>query len=81
MFKLYLEKVEESDQIGNTHWIIEKARECQKNIYFYFIDYTKTIDYVDHKKLWKILKEVNLCVVVRAYRQGDYSRGRCTHSR
>ena len=60
MFKLYLEKVEESDQIGNTHWIIEKARECQKNIYFYFIDYTKTIDYVDHKKLWKILRDGNI---------------------
>ena len=60
MFKLYLEKVEESDQIGNTHWIIEKARECQKNIYFYLIDYTKTIDYVDHKKLWKILRDGNI---------------------
>ena len=45
------------DQIANTHRIIEKTRELQKNIYFCFIDYTKTFDYVDHNKLWKILKE------------------------
>ena len=45
------------DQIANLRWIIEKARECQKNIYFCFIDYTKAFDYVDHHKLWKILKE------------------------
>ena len=44
------------DQIANIHWIIEKAREFQKNICF--IDYTKAIDYVDHNKLWKILKEM-----------------------
>ena len=44
------------DQIANIHWIIEKAREFQKNIYFCFIDYAKTFDYVDHSKLWKILK-------------------------
>ena len=44
------------DQIANIHWIIEKARECQKNIYF--IDYTKVFDYMDHNKLWKILKEM-----------------------
>ena len=41
MFKLYLEKAEESDQIANIRWIIEKAREFQKNIYFCFIDYAK----------------------------------------
>ena len=41
-------------QIVNIHWIIEKAREFQKNIYFSFIDYPKFFDYVDHKKLWKI---------------------------
>ena len=44
------------DQIANVHWIIEKAREFQKNIYFCFIDYAKTFDYVEHNKLWKILK-------------------------
>ena len=42
------------DQIANIQWIIEKAREFQKNIYFSFIDYPKFFDYVDHKKLWKI---------------------------
>ena len=42
------------DQIANIHWIIEKARDFQKNIYFCFIDYAKAFDYVDHNKLWKI---------------------------
>ena len=46
------------DQIANIHWIIEKAREFQKNIYSCFIDYVKAFDCVDHKKLWKILKEM-----------------------
>ena len=46
------------DQIANIHLIIKKAREFQKNIYFCFIDYAKAFDYVDHKKLWKILKEM-----------------------
>ena len=46
------------DQIANIHWIIEKAREYQKNIYFCFIDYAKSFDCVDHNKLWKILKEM-----------------------
>ena len=46
------------DQIANIHWIIEKAREFQKNIYFYFIDYTKAFDCVDHNQLWNILKEM-----------------------
>ena len=45
------------DQIANIRWIIKKAREFQKNIYFCFIDYTKAFDCVDHNKLWKILKE------------------------
>ena len=45
------------DQIANICWIIEKAREFQKNIYFCFVDYAKAFDYVDHHKLWKILKE------------------------
>ena len=48
------------DQIANACWIIEKAREFQKNIYFCFTDYAKAFDCVDHKKLWKILKEVGI---------------------
>ena len=48
------------DQIANIHWIIERAREFQKNIYFCFIDYTKAFDWVDHNKLWKILKEMGI---------------------
>ena len=48
------------DNIANIHWIIEKVREFQKNIYFYFIDYAKAFDCVDHNKLWKILKEMGL---------------------
>ena len=48
------------DQIVNIHWIIEKAREFQKNIYFCFIDYGKALDCVDHNKLWKILKEMGI---------------------
>jgi len=48
------------DQIANIHWIIEMAREFQKNIYFCFIDYAKAFDCVDHKKLWKILKEMGI---------------------
>ena len=57
MFKLDLEKAEETDQIANTCRTIEKAKEFQKNIYFCFIDYAKAFDCVDHNKLWKILKE------------------------
>ena len=45
------------DQIANIRWIIQKAREFQKDIYFCFIDYTKAFDYVDHNKLWKILRD------------------------
>ena len=48
------------DQIANISWIIEKAREFQKNIYFCFIDYAKAFDCVDHNKLWKILKEMGI---------------------
>ena len=55
---LVFEKAEEPrDQIANFHWIIEKAREFQKNISFCFIDYAKVFDCVDHNELWKILKE------------------------
>ena len=60
MFKLGLEKAGTRDQIANIHWIIEKAREYQKNIYFCFIDYAKAFDCVDHNTLWKILKEVGI---------------------
>ena len=48
------------DQIATIHWIIEKAREFQKNIYFCFIDYAKAFDCVDQNKLWKILKEMGI---------------------
>ena len=48
------------DEIANIHWIIIKAREFQKNIYFCYIDYAKAFDYVDHNKLWKILKEMGI---------------------
>ena len=47
-------------QMANICWIIEKAREFQKNIYFSFMDYAKAFDCVDHKKLWKILKEMGI---------------------
>ena len=72
MFKLDLEKAEEKkkekkrkgrgtrDQIANIHWIIEKAREFQKNVYFCFIEYAKCFDCVGHNKLWKILKEMGI---------------------
>ena len=48
------------DQIANILWIIEKTREFQKNIYFCFTDYAKVFDWVDHNKLWKILKEMGI---------------------
>ena len=60
------------DQIANIHWIMEKAREFQKNIYFCFMDYAKAFDCVDYNKLWKILKEMGLvdhptCVLRNLY--------------
>ena len=48
------------DQIAKIRWIIKKARELQKNIYFHFIDYAETFDFVDHNKLWEILKEMGI---------------------
>ena len=51
---------ETRDQIANIHWVIEKAREFQKNMYFCFIDYTKAFDCVDHNRLWKILQEMEI---------------------
>ena len=60
------------DQIANIHWIMEKAREFQKNIYFCFIDYAKAFDYVDHNKLGEILKEMGrpdhlICLWINLY--------------
>ena len=49
-----------TDQIANIRWIMEKASEFQKNIYFCFIDHAKAFECVDHKKLWKILKEMGI---------------------
>ena len=60
MYKLNLEKVGTRDQIANICWIIEKGREFQKNIYFCYIDYTKSLDCVDHSKLWKIFREMGI---------------------
>ena len=60
MFKLVLEKAEQPDQIANIRWIMKKAREFQKNIYFCFIDYAKAFDCVDHSKFWKILNEMGV---------------------
>ena len=51
---------ETRNQIANIRWIIKKAREFQKNIYFCFIDYAQAFDCVDHNKLWKILKEMGI---------------------
>ena len=60
MFKLDLEKAEDPNQIANIYWIIEKAREFQKSIYFCFIDNAKVFDCVDHNQLWKILKGMGI---------------------
>ena len=60
MFKLDLEEAEEPEikLPTSTDWVIKKARESQKSIYFCFIDYAKAFDCVDHNKLWKILQEM-----------------------
>ena len=60
MFKMDLEKAEEPEIKFNIRWIIKKAREFQKNIYFCLIDYAEAFDCVDHNKLWKILKEMGI---------------------
>ena len=61
MFKLVLKKGRGTRyQIANIRWIMEKARELQKNIYFCFIDYAKAFDCVDPNKLWKILREMGI---------------------
>ena len=58
--EIILSLISTHDQIANICWIIEKAKEFQKNIYFCFIDYAKAFDYVDLNKLWKILKEMGI---------------------
>ena len=60
MFKLDLEVRGTRNLIAKIHWIIEKAREFQKNIYFCFIDYANAFDCVDHNKLWNILKKMGI---------------------
>ena len=61
IFQLVLEKAEDiSDPTAYIHWVIQKAKEFQKNIYFCFIDYAKAFDCVDHNKLWKVPKEMGI---------------------
>ena len=55
------------DQFANICWIIEKARKFQRNIYFCFIDYTKAFDYVDHNKLWKIIKQMGIQTILPSW--------------
>ena len=73
------------DQIANIPWIIEKAREFQKNIYFCFIDHTKVIDCVDHNKLWKILQETripnHLTYLLRSLYAGQEATVRTRHGK
>ena len=71
------------DQIANIRWIMEKAREFQKNIYFCFVDYVNDFDCVDHNKLWKILQEVGIpyhytCLLRNLY-AGQEATGRTGH--
>ena len=61
------------DPIANICWIIKKAREFQKNIYFCFIDYAKAFDCVDHNKLWKILKEMGLPLYLTCFIRNLYA--------
>ena len=71
------------DQIANIHWIIEKARVFQKNTYLYFIDYAKAFDCVDHKKLWKIIQEMeipdHLTCLLRSLYAGQEAKVRTGH--
>ena len=71
------------DQIANIRWIMEKAREFQKNVYYGFIDYAKAFDCVDHNKLWKILQEMRIpdyltCLLRNLY-AGHEATGRTRH--
>ena len=83
MFKLDLEKAETRDQVANIHWITEKAREFQRNIYFCFIDYAKDFDCVEHNKLWKIFKEMgiphHLTCLLRNHYPGQEATVRTRH--
>ena len=81
--RLFLKGRGTRDQIANIHWIIEKAKEFQKNIYFCFIDYTKAFDCVDYNKLWKILQEMGIpdhltCLLRNVY-AGQEARVRTGH--
>ena len=71
------------DQIANIHWVIKKAREFQKNIYFCFSDYVKAFDCVDHNKLWKILKDMgipdHLTCLLRNLHEGQEETVRIEH--
>ena len=73
------------DQIVNIHWIIEKAREFHKNIYICSIDYAKAFDCADHKKLWKILKEIgitdHLICLLRNLNAGQVATVRTGHGK
>ena len=71
------------DEIANIHWIIKKAREFEKNLYFCFVDYAKAFDCVDHNKLWKILKQMGIpdhltCLLINLY-TGQEARVRTGH--
>ena len=83
MFKLDLENTEESGQIANICWIIEKEREFQKNIYLCFINYAKGFDCVDNNKLWKTLKEIgtpdHLTCLLRNLNAGQEATVRTGH--
>ena len=79
MFKLILGKAEEPEnQVANIHWVIGKAREFQKSIYFCFIDYGKAFDCVDHNKLWKILKEMGIPDHLTCHRRSLYAGQKAT---
>ena len=71
------------DQYANIHWIIEKTREFQENMYFYFIDYAKAFDCVDHNKLWKILQKFRipdyLTCLLRSLYAGQEATARTGH--
>ena len=67
------------DQTANIHWIVEKAKELQKNIYFCFIDYAKAFDCMDHNKLWKTLKEMGIPDLLRNLYAGQEAIVRTEH--
>ena len=73
------------DQVASNHWIIEKAIKFKKNVYFFFIDYTKSSDCVDHNNLWKILQEMGipdyLTCLLRSLYAGQEATGRTRHGR